>query len=305
MSAFWNSSLLDIIPPSPGDIEYASPMPRGTSCILFTSDINDLRITLCGIFRQGHLVTSSATPRKVSPTTLIYIDESGDESCSVMSALAIPASSWLACFNDIRVWRKSLSETFGIPVRKELHAFKFVAGRGRPSYRILTKRQRADIFCNGLRMCAKLSDRDAWLFNVVCGPKSHLQCCELLVNRFQLFLNGLQGNAILFFDEGHEAEQVALLRKMRVFNPIPSHFGGSYNAPAMNILEDPVFRNSKHSVFVQLVDFCAYALLRHEKPLKRAAEYGIDKAFELLEPVMLKKASRSDKYGVVRGVSKS
>jgi hypothetical protein len=152
-----------------------------------------------------------------------------------------------------------------------------------------------------MRLCASFVDNDVCLFNVFCEQSSAVQCCELLINRVQMFLRSIQGHAVMFFDEGHENEFTRLLRKMRVFNPIPSHYGGSYNAPAKNILDDPVFRNSSQSVFIQLVDFCAYALLRHERPLVRTDYYGIGKSFEILDPVLMKKASRANRFGIVTG----
>lgn len=239
--------------------------------------------------------------RDIPPTVLIYIDDSGDESCSILSALVVPVYSWRTCFNEIRQWRKKLNITYGISLRKELHAYKFVSGRGRPTSRVLTKHHRANIFVDALKLCAGFKDKDVCLFNVFCGQGQHVRCCELLVNRMQMFLSSFHGCGIMFFDEGYEREYTSLLRKMRVFNPIPSHFGGSYNAPAINVLEDPVFRDSTQSPFIQLVDFCAYALLRHEKPIPRTQRYGIGDAFAVLEPILMKKASSYNKYGIVKG----
>ena len=51
------------------------------------------------------------------------------------------------------------------------------------------------------------------------------------------------------------------------------------------ILEDPFFKQSDQSYFIQLSDFCAYALLRQERPVESKTRYGLDQAFNLLEPI--------------------
>jgi Protein of unknown function (DUF3800) len=69
------------------------------------------------------------------------------------------------------------------------------------------------------------------------------------------------------------------------------------NIPVELILEDPVFKVSQRSYFIQLADFCAYALLRKERPLASKTKYGLDTAFELLNPVLLTQATRYDPQG--------
>jgi Protein of unknown function (DUF3800) len=73
---------------------------------------------------------------------------------------------------------------------------------------------------------------------------------------------------------------------MGVFNPIPSMLGGwpegtaTRNIPTQFILEDPVFKVSQRSYFIQLADFCAYALLRKERPVATKTKCGLDVAFD-------------------------
>ncbi|NBC56895.1 MAG: hypothetical protein GVY05_01220 [Bacteroidetes bacterium] len=92
-----------------------------------------------------------------------------------------------------------------------------------------------------------------------------------------------------------------LQRKMRIYNPTPTHYGeGSYNAPINNILEDPFSRNSAQSYFIQTVDIIAHLLYRKEYPKGSLKKYGMEHLFNRLEPVLLKKASKSDNLGIVR-----
>src|SRR5262245_2278774 len=64
---------------------------------------------------------------------LVYIDESYDSHAYAYSALMIPVSEWNNVFERVRSWRKYLKEIVGIPVRHELHATDFTAGRSHPN----------------------------------------------------------------------------------------------------------------------------------------------------------------------------
>ncbi|HUJ09560.1 MAG TPA: hypothetical protein VL171_05990 [Verrucomicrobiae bacterium] len=74
---------------------------------------------------------------------LIYIEDSGDEQLAIFSALAIPVEQWRDCFTRIKEFRRNLKQAYGIYVYKELHAWKFVSGRGQIADRVVTKSQRA------------------------------------------------------------------------------------------------------------------------------------------------------------------
>ena len=51
----------------------------------------------------------------------------------VFSALAVRDYLWRSVFGNIREFRRSIRASDGIYVTKELHAWKFVSGRGRMS----------------------------------------------------------------------------------------------------------------------------------------------------------------------------
>lgn len=113
---------------------------------------------------------------------------------------------------------------------------------------------------------------------------------------------------IVVADAGREREITRALRKMHVHNPVPSQFGswetGSYskNILVSRIIEDPVFRDSKRSLFIQLADAAAYALLKREvTPTSHSKAYGIHTMFdETLAGVCFRAASKSDSLGIVR-----
>jgi hypothetical protein len=81
---------------------------------------------------------------------------------------------------------------------------------------------------------------------------------------------------------------------MRVYNHIPSNRGAwtgsgdvTKNIPIEFIIEDPIFKKSHMSYFIQLVDFCAYALLRMEHPIPSRSTLGYDRMYQLLKPCVI------------------
>lgn len=236
---------------------------------------------------------------------LIYIDDSRDEKICVFSALAIPAGQWRASFQKIREFRRNLKKSDGIYVYTEFHAWKFVSGRGKISDRFVPKGRRCQIFIEALQLVANLPG--ARLFNAVFPAKEDERAFEWLVNRINRTMKAWDSRAMLICDKGKEAAYIRLIRRMGVYNPIPSRFSvwhdtgeSTKNIPIELILEDPFFKRSNESYFIQLVDFAAYALLRREVPIASKTKYGLDKAFAYLSSILVREANSSDPEGIIR-----
>jgi hypothetical protein len=234
----------------------------------------------------------------------VYIDDSRDEELCCFSALVIPAQEWRACFERVREFRRELKRSDGIFVYKELHAWKFVSGRGRVSDRTVTKHRRSEIFRETLALTASLPG--VRLLNAAFAANDDERAFEFLANRVNRAAQDWGSQALLICDEGKEATYTRLIRRMGVFNPIPSMLGAwpegtsTRNIPVARILEDPVFKPSQKSYFIQLVDFCAYALLRRERPIPSRTRYGIDQGFSLLGPLLHRQATQYDAEGILR-----
>jgi hypothetical protein len=106
---------------------------------------------------------------------------------------------------------------------------------------------------------------------------------------------------MLVSDEGKDF--TPLIRRMRRSNSIPTvhgSWGGAVarNKPVDRIVEDIVYRDSKHSTFIQLADLCAFSLLRFERPTPRTVAAGLEAAFRRLDPVVVKQAFTKDPKGL-------
>lgn len=237
---------------------------------------------------------------------LIYIDDSRDEKLCIFSALAIPATEWRNVFQHVKKFRHDLQRSDGISIYSEFHAWKFVSGRGAlGAKRIIGKSRRCQIFKDTLLHISGLPG--VRLFNACLPADKENWAFERLLNRINRTLQVWDSRAILICDVGKDAIYTRLCRRMGVFNPIPSKFGhwldtgSSYrNIPIERIIEDPFFKDSKRSYFVQFADFCAYSLLRRENPLPSKSKYGLHEAFNLLSPILVKAASTRDPEGIIR-----
>jgi hypothetical protein len=90
---------------------------------------------------------------------------------------------------------------------------------------------------------------------------------------------------------------------MRRFNPVPSQPGmgtAVRNLPLQYIIEDPVYRDSVHSYFVQAVDLAAFLLYQHLAPNAYMRDKGGKNYFNRLGPILCRVASSRDPNGIVR-----
>lgn len=278
------------------------------------------------------------------PVRFFYVDESHDDDRYCLSAISIRHSDWKECFGKVREHRPNLKRDHGIYISKEIHARDLIAGKGRISPQPVGKWQRSRIFHGLLQLVASLPG--VWVFNV-CLDVSHYADAQMtawdrLLNRIErtmleqenvelplrrkllksIFLNVsndeyekiaerlniYRARATIIADEGRENEITKALRRMHVFNYIPSQYGGwaggksAKNITTDRIIEDPIFKLSERSYFIQLADCVAYALLKREVwPTPKVKKYGIDKMFdETVASVCFVKASPRDSLGIVR-----
>lgn len=90
---------------------------------------------------------------------------------------------------------------------------------------------------------------------------------------------------------------------MRRYNPIPNQplFGKGYrNMLLSNVIEDPNYRDSEHSYFIQAADLAAFLLYQHLTPSAYIGKKSGQNYFFRLEPILCKVASSSDLNGIVR-----
>ncbi|MBI3466801.1 MAG: DUF3800 domain-containing protein [Planctomycetes bacterium] len=250
---------------------------------------------------------------------LLYVDESGDpgprgkEDFLVLSGLVVHETQWPACFRMVKDLRVALRDQFGIRRNQELHASNNIAGRGALWGRRWPVSERLRLFqlvletasqMPGVRCINVCVRKVAQQFASQKGHRVYETAWRFLLQRFHNYVEearrrGAVDSGMVVHDVGHEVEIRKLMRKLRVYNYVPSKYGAAArNIPLLSMVEDPVPRDSYHAQFVQVCDYMAYALLRRESPVPRYP--GLEAVFDILQPILLREAARDDPDGVVR-----
>ncbi|MDE2471925.1 MAG: DUF3800 domain-containing protein [Bradyrhizobium sp.] len=252
----------------------------------------------------------------------LYVDESGDPGTwdpkrppdkrpsqhYILSGLIVKDSDWRNYLLAIVDVRRQLKASYGLPARLELHGAELF----RPAtaaYKGIKRIVRRAIYRDALTLfAARLTG--SRLVNIhldKANPKyasssaADIQTLawSRMLQRFNTELTVNRDLGIVFADDTNEEKIRGLLRKMRVYNPVPSRFGGSYSAPVTSILEDPIIRKSEHSFYIQVADMASHALYRKLYPKPAHKRFNAHRLFDLLGPVLHLPASKSDPQGIV------
>jgi len=156
------------------------------------------------------------------------------------------------------------------------------------------------------------------VINVVvdkCGKPPSCDAFEIawrvLIQRFQntLCRRNFPGPAnpddrgVLFCDHTDNAKVIQIMRQMRRSNPVPNQpaFGpGSRNLPLFSMVDDPNFRDSAHSYFIQTADLVAFLVYQKHAASRYMRKKAGHRYFERLRPVLCLHAGPGDPDGIVR-----
>ena len=252
---------------------------------------------------------------------LMYVDESGD--CGlvnsptryfVLTGLIVHELRWQYFLDELINFRRGLRQKFDFRLREEFHSSAFIT---RPGKMVRIKRN------DRLSMIRSYADKlssmtDISIINVVIdkqGKPEDYDVFEMawktLIQRFEntISRHNFPGPAyadergLIICDHTDDKKLMRLLRKMRHYNPVPNipYFGTGYrNLPISYIIEDPNFRESDHSYFIQSVDMAAYLLYQHLSPNTYMRKKAGRNYFHRLRPILCLQASTTDPDGIVR-----
>ncbi len=244
---------------------------------------------------------------------IAYVDESGDPGRNTritkyftLSGIIVADSNWKPFLDRVKAFRKGLKKDFGLTLKADLRAVDLWHNSGDFEKLNLNYADRRRIF----RKTAEFLrfSQEVAILNVSINKGSPQLpstgkisgiAWTMFLQRFENWLVARQELGIVVNDEGYEKLTRMLSRRMKVYNPIPSHYGGYYQSPLVKIIEDPFSRRSQYSYFVQLADISAYlARLRHNHT-SRQAKWGIHKLYKRIKPRYILEASKKDNYGFV------
>ncbi|MCA9413359.1 MAG: DUF3800 domain-containing protein, partial [Candidatus Omnitrophica bacterium] len=252
---------------------------------------------------------------------LMYVDESGD--CGlvdspteyfILSGLVIHESKWYDTLGLIRAFRHRVKNQFGMGMRDEFHASRMIS---RPGDLVRIKRHhRLTIIRNFADLLGSIPEID--IINVVVDKRGKPETYNVFEVAWKTLIQRLENTilrrnfsgsgdpnekAMLFPDQTDVKKLTSLVRKMRRYNPVPdrTEVGTGYrNLMLTTVVEDPNFRDSAHSYFIQAVDLTAYLLYQHLKPSAYVRKKSGQNYFLKLESNLCKVASSKDPMGIVR-----
>lgn len=246
---------------------------------------------------------------------LMYVDESGDPGNNItqsryfcLSGIVVHESEWRDFIDRLIEFRRTLRDTYGLPMRSELHSAEFI----RKNAFGIEKHQRLAILRNKIDELAKLNSIS--ITNVVVNKSNKPNDYNIFETAwgtlFQRFENTLRhGNypggykrsfGTVFTDATAGRTLQLQMRRMARHNPIPNKYGGGFrNMPITRIVEDPSERDSKSSLPIQACDVVAYFLMQKLNPNSYIKRKSAAKYFDRLEPILNKNASARDPLGIV------
>ena len=215
----------------------------------------------------------------------VYIDESGDpgyliknKSCTeayTLSALIVRDRDWLQGLNGLIAFRKFLNRRYGIKMGDELKAHYLISNSGPFVNLNLSKQTRMKIYKKALLLQQKLGIFRSWAI-IIDKRKWELNNYKLgilegawtdMIERLERFTTSADEPCIVFPDEGNNRIITGALRRLRRFSRPNSKYGNVTLARNANmVLEDPNFRVSHESYYVQFADLNAYAATRSAFP---------------------------------------
>ncbi len=221
---------------------------------------------------------------------LIYLDESYNDECFVYAGIIIPASRWNKLFAKIFEWRLQLLKKHKIPLDYELHATKFAGGRGNFDG-FKDKDKRAKMFTTVLKELAQLKN-----IRIIGGyTKDKTQKDKLFdafIYELDKFLESKKAYGILVCDEGNEQQLISQVRRARK-NEMEGDLLVKFALD--RIIEDPLFKNSKSSYFIQFADFVAFTMLKNFSNAKKTHPELI-KAYKFIENLRLETNNLDDNF---------
>jgi hypothetical protein len=246
---------------------------------------------------------------------MMYVDESGDTGTAnsptdffALTGIVVHERQWRSFMSTLIAFKKTMRAVHGLPIRAEIHASEFIKSKVFG----LQRHTRLAILRNALDELAKIQDIS--ITGVVVDKRNKPPGFDVFdfawKTLFQRFENTLMfGNfpggfrsdyGVVFTDDTAGLKLLRMVRRMAVYNPVPSSFGGPpRNLPILRLIEDPHGKDSAESLAIQMADVCAYFLHQRYKPNSYIRRQKAAFYYDRLLPVLNVNASRSSPLGIV------
>lgn len=199
---------------------------------------------------------------------MFYIDDSGDAASRtvVFGWVELELSAWSPALRRWLDFRNELHRAVGIPTDYELHSTVFVGGRGRPTDTEwdFRKEERGRVVAQALATIAGTEGLNvgAVYTNAPGGEKYHAHKARAYAALVRMLDDRLTADGelglVVMDGDGSDPAYRAAHRELKL--------------STRSVLEDPFFRGSDASQWIQMADMIAYSAYQHlmRKPTKEA-----------------------------------
>lgn len=245
-----------------------------------------------------------------------YVDESGDcgmydatkpketgSAFFILVGIIVAANKWKISLGTMKAFRKKIAREGFLPYDVEFHCAEMIDPHKEKAYTSISVSERWKLI---EEYAETLGQNTAFsLITVVIDktktilePKEYLTTAiTKLYQAFDEFLKARETNGTLFFGRANENHITTHVRKL-----LGTGASGE-NIPDVRIgwvIEDPIFRISSDSMFIQSADVVAYTLKEKEFPQISRKKYNADRIFQKkLSPVCFK-SKIADEDGIIR-----
>jgi hypothetical protein len=244
-----------------------------------------------------------------------YIDESGDVGAYsaahansgskyfILAGLIVPAKNWKASLDVLKSFKKRIAHQGYLPYDIEFHCSELIDPHKIKEYTTINVKDRWKLI-EEFAETIGLHGAFNIITVVIDKSKSELAPVDYLTEgltkmyvAFDEFLKGKQDNGLLLFDRASEKHVTTHARKL-----LGTGSSGD-TIPGIRIgwiIEDPIFRVSADSIFIQSADVIAYSLKEREFPSTARKKFNADRVFtsKLLNRCFI--SAIGDEDGIIR-----
>lgn len=243
-----------------------------------------------------------------------YVDESGD--CGlydskkpektgspyfVLGGLIVNAQKWKFSLDLLKSYRKAIAAQAYLPYDIEFHCAEMIDPYKVKEYTQISVPDRWMLIENFAGVIGKHGSFSI-IALVIDKEKSSLKPGEYLTSAitgiyraFDQFLKEEKQNGIVIFDRANEKTITTHVRNLMGYD------GVTISGTRIDwVIEDPIFRVSRDSIFIQAADVIAYTLKEQEFPQTSRRKLQADRIFKRKLNDICFKSQIADKDGIIR-----
>lgn len=245
-----------------------------------------------------------------------YVDESGDcglydatkpdktgSKFFILAGIIVAANKWKISLDTMKAFRKKIAREGYLPYHVEFHCAEMIDPHKIKDFTQISVANRWKLIEQYSETLGQNTSFSV-ITVVIDKAKSPLVANEYLTTAitklyqaFDEFLKTKESNGILFFDRANERVVTTHVRKL-----LGTGASGE-NIPDVRIgwvLEDPIFRVSSDSMFIQSADVVAYTLKEKEFPQSSRKKHNADRIFQKKLSSICFKSKIAEEDGIIR-----